>query len=199
MDFSWRHLVDHASALMCLTVIAHEADNENGLARVTYDGFQMATGKSRQTIARGLNILFEFELITFEERSRYSLADYDPDGGWAKFPSRHLYQRDTIGFFDDCSLRQRAELDALKLMFLFAAFRSQHTNVASLSYDTIFEYADIKRDRIKRATALLAAHGIAYPEVTVSEKSDFGVAYGYRLAGIDRYRHAGTTGRRALF
>jgi hypothetical protein len=199
LAFDHTAVADHAAALMCLAVIAHEADEATGVARVTYDQFEAAVTKSRSIISRGLSVLKERELIHLDcMRSLYALSAYDPMDGWAKFPCSSLYKGDTISFFSDCTLRKRAELDALKLIFLISAFRDNVSNVASISYDKITERAGIPRDRIKPALGLLAVNGLAYPELMPSSKSEFGVSHGYRLTGIESHVHAGTLGRKLL-
>jgi len=128
-------------------------------------------------------------------RSIYQLANYNPMEGWWKLPCKAFYNVEKIPFFDDCNLRQKAELDALKLIFLFASFRDNNSNIAAISYEKIRERTGIPRERIMRSTSVLAANGIAYPEQRPSSNSEMGVAFGYRLRGIDNYRHQGTLGR----
>jgi hypothetical protein len=198
-EFVASDLADNASALMCLAVIVHEAEQATGVARVTYDQFEIAMLKSRSVVSRGLTVLKERRLIEGTgQRSVYALTSYDPMAGWSKFPCAALYDGDKIAFFADCSLRNPAELDAMKLMFLFSAFRDNRTNVARISYDKIIERAGIPRERIKRAVGLLAANGLAYPEMMPSAASAYGVSHGYRLTGIEPYIHAGTHGRKLL-
>ncbi len=195
-NFTPTELATNASALMCLTIIAHQSDRETGISKVTYDHFQITMGKSRAIVSRGLKTLLGANLIeTTGARGTYRLVNYNPNEGWFKLPCKALYSAGKISFFDDCNLRQKAELDALKLMFLFAAFRDNDSNVAAISYDKITERAGIPRERIKRATSVLAANGIAYSEQMPSSKSEIGVAFGYRLRGIDSRRHQGTLGR----
>jgi DNA-binding transcriptional ArsR family regulator len=195
-NFATDAIAANAIALMCLTIITHRSNSETGLAKITYDDFQSITGKSRSIVSRGLKVLVYQGLIaSSSERSAYQLTNYDPKNGWCKLPCKALYQAEKIPFFYDFNLRQRAELDALKLMFLFAAFRDNDSNVAVISYEKIIERTGISRDRIKRATGVLAAGGVVYPENMPSSKSEYGVALGYRIAGIDSRRHQGTLGR----
>ncbi len=46
--------------------------------------------------------------------------------------------------FETFHLRSRAEMDALKLFFLFAARRGSDTNAANISYDKTEEYTGIE-------------------------------------------------------
>lgn len=198
-NFRSVNLASHSAALMCLAIIAHETDETTGMAYVTYDQFEIAMGKSRTIISAGLNVLLAMKLISRPGgRSNYMLSAIDTGGGWAKFPCKSLYRGDEITFFAECSLRKRAELDALKLMFLFAAFRDNLSNLAAISYDKIVERTDIPRERIKRACSLLSVNGLAFPELMPSTRSELGVSHGYRLTGIEPYMHSGTYGRKTL-
>lgn len=196
-NFKSSKVAENAAGLMCLTIVCHEADQQTGIARVTFDSFERVTGKSRTTIAAALNVLREQHLIEdTNKQSFYRLSNFDPKAGWAKLPNKYLYQKhDYIEFFSDCNLRKRAELDALKLLLLFAAFRDNASNVAMVSYDKIEELAGIPKKFIKRANSLLAVNGIVHSELRANKYSQ-GIAQAYRLSGIDPYVHSGTQGRR---
>ncbi len=185
-------------ALMCMTVIVHAYDVDTGIARVTFDDFARATDRSRTLIAAGLRILKNRNLIDTVEQSHYELTEATATRGWAKFPYKSMYQNPdavAIGFFHDCTIRKRAELDALKLLFLFCAFRSESDNRATISYDKIIERTGISRANIKSALALLAAHSLVYTEHKFSAISDIGIANCYRVRGVESNVHRGTRGR----
>ncbi|MDB5607990.1 MAG: hypothetical protein JWP25_4890 [Bradyrhizobium sp.] len=188
---------DNIAALMVLSPIAHNADDQ-GLAKCTYDQLCLATGLSRSKVANGLSVLEEREVIEREPsgRSTFQLANYDEAGGWSKLPARRTYGAGGgIIAFEDFTLRSRTELDALKLYYLFARRRSSQTNMAHLSYDKIEEYSGIKRLRIKKAISRLASAGLVYVEHVPSNLNDRGTANAYRLAFLDSYNHLGTRGR----
>ncbi len=195
------NLADNIMALMCLVVIAHEVEQETGQARITYDQFETALGKSRSLISRGLRVLQEMELIDRNgKRSEYQLCNFNPTEAsindsfrWAKLPCASLYRRTTLTFFDNMSLRGRAELDALKLFFLFAALRDRTRNIAMISYDNIPDKTGVGREHIKRALSLLSVNGIVLVEHIPTEASYYGFAHGYRLIGIDSHTHAGNS------
>lgn len=187
------------AALMCLTIILHHADQETGLARVTYDQFEQGTGKSRSTVSSGIQKLMRLKLIEKKEKqSYYQIVNFNPSKGWGKFPLKSMYNGNTVLFFDECNLRLRAELDALKILFLIVAYRDQNYNLAFIGYDKIVEKTGIRREYIKRAIALLATHGLAYPEVQASSVNEYGVSHGYRIRGIDPHIHGGTRSRRDM-
>jgi hypothetical protein len=192
------HGADNTAALMALAAIAHTADEESGVARATYDGLCAATGLSRAKLSNGLSVLESLEVIkrTAGGRSLYKLTNYDPKIGWAKLPAKSMYFEGRIAAFDDFRLRRIAELDALKLFFLFVARRGRDTNLANISYDKIQEYTGIERARIKSATSLLASVSLAHVERAPSSMNELGVANAYRIVGVDPYVHMGTIGRR---
>ena len=181
----------------CSVMIAHSADNETGLARVSYDCLTEATGLSRPKVSAGLNILADLEVIirTPAGRSSYQLTHYDLSEPWCKMPSKGLYSGDRIPAFCDFNLRKSVELNALKLNFLFAARRGNDNNLANISYDRITDYTGIERGRIKSAISVLAAQGLVHVEHTKSFRSEFGIANAYRLAFIQPRVHMGTFGR----
>jgi hypothetical protein len=190
------------AALMTLTAIAHNADEKHGVARLTYDDFYDTTGLSRLKISKGLDALEALGVIqrAHDRRSTYRLSSYSPEaGGWAKFPARGMYNAaGTIVAFKDFRLRSKAELDALKLFFLFVARRGQDTNMANISYEKIQEYTGIERARIKTGVSLLATHSLIYVEQLPSSSNEHGISNAYRIIGIDPYAHQGTRGRAGL-
>lgn len=189
---------DNTAALMTLAAIAHHADGATGISRLTYDALCGATGlNSRSKLSNGLDVLEGLNVIerTPEGRSSYKLRDFDPQGGWAKLPAKRLYAGGRIVAFDDFKLRSPAELNALKLYFLFAARRDRRTNMAKIGFDKIESYTGIDRHRIKAASSLLATLGLVYTERVPSKTNDIGVANAYRLMGLESYVHMGTRGR----
>jgi hypothetical protein len=198
---SWKHGgkgADHIAALMALTVIAHAADADTGVARVTYDDFSAKAGLSRAKISNGLDALERIKVVEREPegaRSTYKLANFDPTGGWAKFPYKGMYSAGTIAAFTDFQLRRVAELDALKLFFLFVARRDRQNNVANIGYGKIEEYTDIRRVRIKTAISFLASRSLIYVEHIPSLENSHGISNAYRIAGLEPYNHMGTRGR----
>ncbi len=200
-DFRWARGegADNLAALMGLTVISHHIDADSGIARLTYDELCATTTLSRAKLSAGLGVLAEHGLIEREPegRSTYRLACYNPAARWAKFPAKGLYRHGTVAAFTDFRLRLSAELEALKLYFLFASRRDRKTNMASITYDKIEGYSGVARNNIRRALSLLTANGLIHVEHVPSAISENGVANGYRLAHLDTRRHMGTSGRGA--
>lgn len=190
------------SALMLLTVIAHQADAHTGTARATYDDLSTATELSRASVSAGLNQLYVHHIVERAPlgRSTYRLSNYDPEKGWAQFPARGLYMEgsETVSAFSDFRLRSPTELDAMKLYFLFASRRDRRSNMAHITYETIEKYSAVPRNRIRRALSLLAAEGLVSIEHHPRADDDYGNANAYRLSHLHPRRHMGTTGRLSL-
>jgi len=192
---------DNTAALMALTAIAHGANEDTGVARVTYDQLCEVTGLSRAKLSNGLEVLKNIKVVESgapKPRSTYGLSDYDPLRGWAKFPVKSMYASGRILAFDEFRLRKVVELDALKLFFLFVTRRDQRTNFANIGYDKIHEYSGVKRDRIKSAISFLASLSLIYVEQIPSQINTYGISNAYRIAGIDPFNHRGTRSRNSI-
>ena len=188
---------DNLAALMALTAVAHHTDLESGIAEMTYDELCAACSLSRAKLAAGLRILHERQILTREPRGRgsYGLAGFDPSAHWAKFPCSGMYRADRIGLFGGFHLRSPVELHAVKLLFLFAARRDRFSNVARLSYDKIVDYSGIGREHVRSGLDKLINHDLVRIERSPGIANEHAMATSYRLALIDPYRHAATTGR----
>ena len=202
--FKWAHGgagADQIAALMILTVISHEANQDSGRARVTYEHFCARTELSRAKVSNGLSVLRDRGLIESSAdagQSVVQLANFNPDAGWAKFPAKSMYAGERIRAFAEFRLRKVVELDALKLFFLMVARRDNRTNLANISYPTIEEYSGIPNVRIKPAISYLASHSLMYVEQVPRSSSEYGVANAYRIVGIDSRNHTGTQHRGAF-
>jgi hypothetical protein len=185
---------DYLAALMGFTVIVNHADIDTGIARLTYDQITDMASFSRPKLSAGLTILERLGLIERdpEGRSTYRVANHDPKSGWCMFPARDLYKAGAIEMFAGFHLRKRAELDALKLLFLIAARRSRDTNVAQISYDKIEDYTGIPREHIKRGLSLLTVNGLIHTDRITSSLSTEGFSHAYRLVHINPRQHMGT-------
>lgn len=186
----------NTAALMALIALAHHAEDQAGLVRLTYDELCVLTGLSRAKLSKGLGILQTRGIVDRDlGRSIFRLQNFNPAGGWAKLPCKALYSAGRIAAFDEFKLRNVAELNALKLYLLFAARRGRDTNMANISFDKITEYTGVERPRIKAAQSVLAIHNMAHVERVPSTTNAIGVSNAYRLTGLDSYNHMGTKGR----
>ena len=198
-EFRWsaREGSDNLAALMALVAVAHRTEVETGIAETTYDELCAACSLSRAKLASGLRILHERAILTREPRGRgsYGLAGFDPSAHWAKLPCSGMYRNGRIGLFGGFHLRSPAELHAVKLLLLFAARRDRHSNAAKLSYDKIAAYSGLGREHIRSGLDKLINHDLVHIDRSPGVANEHAVVSAYRLAGIDSYRHAATTGR----
>jgi hypothetical protein len=187
---------DNIAALMALAVIAHHADDDTGLSRLTYEQLCRFTHISRAKMSKGLDILAERGRIerTCEGRSSFRIADYDKQKGWAMLPAKRLYLSGHIPAFSDFKLRSLAELNALKLYFLFAAFRDTAKNYARISYDKIEEYTGMDRSKIKGGLSCLSTTGLIHIDYLPSAGGEH-VSHVYRLPQLFPTVHMGTTNK----
>lgn len=196
-QFLWKKEIgaNNVAALMSLMVLGHHA-NEAGIVTLTYDELCRATHLSRTKVAAGLNVLEGANIITRKglERSHYAITEY-ASKPWGKIPMKGLYVHGGVAAFGEFHLRQRTELDALKLYFLTVARRDINTNIANMSYETISKYSGIDRGGIKSAASFLAALGLIHVEHVPSKRSEYGMSNGYRLTHLEPYAHMGTKGR----
>jgi hypothetical protein len=199
-EFRWTggQGADHLAALMTYTVILNHSD-PRGSAILTYDELCDMTSLSRAKVSCGLDVLSGLSLVQRRVggRSRYQISNYNPDIGWAKFPARGLYGNGVVRAFTSFRLRNRAELDAMKLYFLFASRRDPASNMAKISYDKIEEYSGVGREHIKRALTVLGANGLVHIEHLPSGAYADGIASAYRLVHLSTRHHMGTWGRGA--
>jgi hypothetical protein len=198
--FRWRAAGGQGTAaLVLLVVLAHHADQDNGLVRMTYDTMSEASGLSRAMIAAALALLIKRKRIARAPeigRSVFQLQDFDKTvQGWGKVPARGLYTGPRIPAFAALHLRSIVELDAMKIYLLFVARRNIKTNYVNLTYAGIEDYTGIARDRIRAALSLLAALYLVHIDHIKSTLTEHGMANAYRLVHLEAYKHMGTTGR----
>ena len=202
-QFLWRpkHGGHETAALMVLAVIAHHTEGTTGIAKLSYDELTAKVGLSRATVSAALDILSDRGRVDREPEGRgtYGLVDFNPNAGWAKLPAKGLYSGGVVAPFQHFTLRNKNELFAMKLYFLFAAFRDNDSNYAQISYDKITERTKIARENIRGGLSVLAANGLIHIETTPSAAAISGggqITHNrYRLTHLDSYLHAGTSGR----
>lgn len=187
------------AALMVLAAVAHHAPE--GTAKLSYDALTERLGISRAMVSAGLDILTARGIITRGSRqSVYVLNDYTENANWGKFPAKKLYSGGALQAFRNFTLRNKAELDALKLYFLFVAMRDNDLNAAQISYDKIVERTGVRRESIAAGLSLLVVNNLIRVENAIStsaqtSRGEAVVFNRYRLTYLDSYVHAGTAGR----
>ena len=183
------------SALIVLLVMFHCMDNETGIVTLTYEELLTKTNLSRAMIASAIDILCNLNIIqkNFGKRSIYKIIDFNPKEKWAKLPARKMYFNEGVKGFSDFTKRNKIELDAIKLYFLFVFGRDRNENICWISYDKIQEKIDLKRENIKKAISILCINHLIVVDQKRTEKNL--IKQGYRIVGISDYTHSGTLGR----
>lgn len=183
------------SALIVLMVMFHCMDNETGIVSLTYEELLTKTNLSRSMVASAIDILCKLGLIqkNFEKRSVYKIIEFNPKEKWAKLPAKKMYFNEGVKGFSDFTKRNKIELDAIKLYFLFIFGRDRNENICWISYDKIQEKIDLKRENIKKAISILCINHLIVVDQKRTEKNL--IKQGYRIVGISDYTHSGTLGR----
>lgn len=139
---------------------------DSDLAAATYDNLLALMPMSRSKVAGGLMLLIQESIIVRDTAiaSLYRLPGIGTSGDWAKLPQSHIMNQGHMAAFDNFTLRNQAELDALKLYLLMIAARSTRTGFAHIGYEKMAEYTGVQSNRIKRAKSLLISNDLIYAE-----------------------------------
>lgn len=196
-QFSWKNdKSDNTAALMALVGIAHHTDQETGVAKLTYEELCAAVDISRDKLAAGIRLLQRYGIVApwFDGRSTYKLTNFDPKKGYCFIPAKPLYAGETVGAFRQFHLRNKNEMNAMKLYLLFAAQRDRRTNLAHVGFEKIVDYTGVRREDIPAAKSILSSLPLVYTETFPSSITDSGVTSAYRLVGLETKKHKGTLG-----
>lgn len=186
------------AALRVYLVLAHRLIESDGVVKASYDEIEVAANLARQSVANGLDLLSELDLIerAANGRGTYRFVHYDPQRGWAQVPSRPLYLNGGFRPFSDWTMRKKAELDALKLYLAIAAGRDTELNETFTKYENIRKATGIPDARITTGLSVLTVSGLIH--VIERERVGLGTSRSYRMVGLDTRRHPGTTGRNGM-
>lgn len=196
--FSWGRCGTRGiAALRVYVVLAQRLRDPDGMVRVSYDALSENTNLARASVAAGLRLLEEEGLILSGAyaggKGRYRFLGYDPKRGWAKLPAQKLYDGAQFRPFKAWHMRSQVELHALRLYLLIAARRDTDFNEAFLTYNKIHEMTGMKDAQITAGLSQLNTSSMIY--VVNHDREGHGMARGYRIVGVEPYRHRGTTGR----
>jgi DNA-binding Lrp family transcriptional regulator len=192
------------AALMTYIAIAHYAVSsptgnmeEPGMATLSFSDLSRITNLSRAKVAEAIRILELHDLIKrvrVQKTNIYKITGYNPERYWAKLPAKKMYdeQLNEILPFKHFKLRQKTELNALKIFFLLVALRDRKTNHANPSYDKISEYTGVQKGEIRSALSLLVTLEMIHVDKGLSLVGPENIFNMYRVVGIENYRHRGT-------
>jgi hypothetical protein len=204
MRWKGQNKSDQIAALMLYVVVVQHAIDEpqpmqpgKGCCALTYTQLSEITGLSRAKVAGGLKILLRHDLIENIKTGRNNLfrvANYGQASGWAKLPAKGLYSENLtkIKAFHAFHLRQKNELNALKIYLTILAFRSNVENHAKLTYETLTKYTGVQRNEVRSAISLLVNLEFIQVDRAESDINQFASVNTYRPCFLDSYRHRGT-------
>lgn len=200
---------DNIAALMLYICIAQQTSQRDdeptvfGMVSLSYSQLCVLTSLSRAKVSAGINILSRDRLVDIDRTDKtntYALVGLKKTGGgWAKLPAENMYdkKREQIKPFYEFKLRQRVELDALKLFLLLIALRDNKKNHATPSYRTITQYTGIPEAKIRAAISLLVNLEMIHVQKygpTIEKRNNF-----YRIIGIDNNKHGGNIPEDVMF
>jgi hypothetical protein len=195
----WKNYGSKANAaLRVYLTMAHRLIEDDGVVKATYDEIEIGANLARQSVANGLGVLEELELIerAVAGKGTYRFINYDPERGWAQVPSRPLYLNGGFRPFKDWTMRKKAELDALKLYLFIAAGRDTEFNETFTTYDKMRKATGVPDARITTGLSLLTVSGMIH--AIEKDRAGFGISRSYRMVGLDTRRHPGTVGRNGM-
>lgn len=197
----------NTASLMVLLAIAsntsHRETRKNpkiGKVDLSYTDLTDITSISRKLVSEGLKKLINAGLVEKDSSNKvnqYSLCDFSGSEGWGKLPAKKLYNEriESIKAFKNFTLRNKVELNALKLYFLIVALRDNDSNHSLMTYKTIRKYTGIPQNDINAAISLLISSELIRVTKIESKNYKDAVVNAYRLVGINPYKHAGTSGK----
>lgn len=196
--FAWKSVETRGiAALRVYTVLAQRLRDADGVVRASYEALTENANLSRASVSAGLRLLEGENLLhagtTAGGKGRYRFVGYDPKGGWAKLPAQKLYDGSQFRPFKTWHMRSQVELHAMRLYLLIAARRDTKSNEAFLTYEKIQEMTGMRDNQITSGLSLLSASSMVY--VTNHDREGHGMARGYRIVGVEPFKHRGTTTR----
>lgn len=198
---------NNIAGLMLYIVLMQHASQEVSIDRpiigtcsLSYEQMNDITGLSKTKISAGLKVLLELELIQKinkgKEKSVYQIVNFGTRGSWAKLPAKDLYnkEKNKIPIFHGFHLRNKNELNSLKLYLLIITFRDNNSNYALIGYDKITEYTGIPRNEIRSAISLLINLGLVQLNKESNNDSEhLNLPNMYRPCFVEPYKNAITS------
>ncbi len=147
---------------------AASAGPNQGSAALTYSELEQLTDLSRAMVSKGLRRLEAEDLISTTRegqggKGRYRLSGYGPDDTYGRMSVSALYGQgstERIRWLHQISLRNEADLNAIKLYLLFCAHANKESWSTTIGYTKIEEKTGINDGRTRRALSVLYEHNL---------------------------------------
>lgn len=135
------------------------------IAQITYTKMGELASLSRKLVSSGLTKLEAVGMIERVGSKRigaYRLSGMGPGKRWAKLPGRALLSPARFRFspFECFSLRNKHELNAMKLYLYYVSIRDRTSPYSEASFETIGEKTGVAERHIPAANSLLVASGL---------------------------------------
>ena len=201
---------DYIAALMLLIALTHHANDRDSLAngklgdiQISYNKLSELLGISKTKISDGIQILKRLDLIKVSTKRRpniFTVVGLEDGVRWGKLPAKGLYDKtlSKIRVFETFKLRNKVELNALKIYLVIIAFRSSEAGNTKIGYEKIAKYAFMQRNDIKSALSFLVVNDFLQVDSEVTNINEFSTANVYWLRHIEPHKHRGTVGRKDL-
>lgn len=170
---------------------AVDAGPDQGSALLSYDQLMELTDLSRGMVAKGVALLKTSGIVAVEAApgvtSRYRLAGYGPGDTYGRVPKSVLYRGPSVLALKtlyELSLRNEADVNAMKLYLLICGTQDKDTRVALINHHSIWLKTGIPEKKIRRALSVLYEHGLV--SHVLVDQADVGKspATGYRVLGL---------------
>lgn len=169
-----------------------KAGPHQGSASLTYAELEDLTDLSRSMVAKGVKRLKAAGLVTVAaegqgRKSRYFVAGYGAGDTYGRLPVARLYGQGSmtqVRFLHDLSLRNEADINALKIYLLLCAVYDRGRQGAMIGYALIERRTGISQSRIRRALSVLYEHGLVRAQAADAPEDGKNAPHIYRILGI---------------
>jgi len=170
---------------------AAESGSDQGSAALSYAQLIELTDLSRGMVAKGVTLLRKTDIVAVEttpgRTTRYRLAGYGVGDKFGRVPKSPLYRgpgAQALKALYDLSLRNEADVNAMKLYLYLCGTQNNESRIAIVSYQTIWEKTGIPKAKIRRALSVLYEHGLVSGSAIDRQETGEPPAMGYKVLGL---------------
>jgi hypothetical protein len=168
-EFTYQGGSTGTASLMLYFILCHYAEvfspSNSGpvsVAQVTYTKMAELASLSRKLVSSGLDKLEAVGMITrvgSRHFGAYRLNGLTTGKGWVKLPGKPLLSEGGTTFspFECFKLRNKHELNAMKMYLYYAAIRDEYTPYSEVSFETIYSKTGVAERHIPAANSLLVS------------------------------------------
>lgn len=169
-----------------------EAGALQGSAALTYTELEALTDLSRGMVAKGVKRLKALELVSVTpegqgRKSRYFVRHYGVEDRYGRMAVARLYGQGSttqVRFLHELSVRNEADVNALKVYLLICAAYDRSRQGSMISYKLIESRTGISQSRIRRALSVLYEHGLVRASAGEIAEEGKNPPHIYRVLGL---------------